>query len=138
MSIADISYGHTVHLAKVPYAEAKQRITAALANEGFGILWEIDVKATMKKKLQVDFKDYVILGACNPKLAHEGLTAEPALGLLLPCNVCVWEDGAGSVVATLAPDLMARLTGNPALEPVAREAEARLERALAAVTGDHA
>jgi uncharacterized protein (DUF302 family) len=127
----DAEYGHTVHLAKVPYADAKKRITEALAKEGFGILWEIDVKETLKKKLDADFRKYVILGACNPKLAHRGLTAELPLGLLLPCNVCVWEeDGGDSAVAVLRPDLMAKIAANPALEPIAREAEERLRRAL--------
>jgi uncharacterized protein (DUF302 family) len=115
----------------VPYDQAVERVTAALAAEGFGILTEIDVKATLKKKLDLDFRRYVILGACNPPLAHRALTAELDVGLLLPCNVIVYEDdGGGSVVSAADPGAMMEVSGNPALEPVAEEARARLERAL--------
>jgi len=118
----------------VPYDQAVERVTAALAAEGFGILTEIDVKATLKKKLDLDFRRYVILGACNPPLAHRALTAELDVGLLLPCNVIVYEaDGGGSVVSAADPGAMMEVSGNPALEPVATEARARLERALAAL-----
>lgn len=118
----------------VPYEEAVGRVTAALADEGFGVLTEIDVKATLKKKLDVDFRRYVILGSCNPQLAHRAFKEEIDIGLLLPCNVIVYEaDGGGSVVSILDPVGMMELTGNPALEPVAREARERLDRVAAAL-----
>ena len=124
------AYGHTVHLQGVAYEDAKGRITAALKEEGFGILTEIDVRETLRKKLDKDFRKYVILGACNPGLAFRGLQDELALGLLLPCNVCVWEDETGSTVSVLRPDKMVEFTGNPKLEPMAREADEKLQRAL--------
>lgn len=119
----------------VPYEQAVERVTAALAGEGFGILTEIDVKATLKKKLDLDFRRYVILGACNPPLAHRALTAELDVGLLLPCNVIVYEDDGGSVVSAADPGAMMEVSGNPALEPVAAEARERLERALNTIEG---
>ena len=118
----------------VPYEEAVERVTSALAGEGFGILTEIDVKATLKKKLYLDFRRYVILGACNPPLAHRALSAELDVGLLLPCNVIVYEDDGGSVVSAADPGAMMEVSGNPALEPVAAEARERLERALGSLT----
>ncbi|RMG87402.1 MAG: DUF302 domain-containing protein [Chloroflexi bacterium] len=115
----------------LPYEAAIARVTEALKGEGFGILTEIDVKATFKKKLDVDFKRYVILGACNPNLAYQGLQAEADLGLLLPCNVIVYEvDENSSVVAILDPNLMVTASGNPALESLGQEARARLERVV--------
>lgn len=120
---------------KLPYERTVERTREALAAEGFGVLTEIDVKATMKKKLDVDFRPYVILGACNPPLAHKALSAEKDIGLLLPCNVIVYAgDEAGtSVVAAMDPAPMMEITGNAALGPVATEARARLVRALEAV-----
>ena len=118
----------------LPYDEAVEKVTAALAGEGFGVLTEIDVKATLKKKLDVDFRRYVILGSCNPQLAHRAFQEEIDIGLLLPCNVIVYEaDGGGSVVSILDPVGMMEFTGNPALEPVAREARERLDRVAAAI-----
>ncbi|HEX6974981.1 MAG TPA: DUF302 domain-containing protein, partial [Vicinamibacterales bacterium] len=87
----DPPYGHTVRLPGVAFDDARGKITEALKEQGFGVLTEIDVKATLKAKLDVDFRRYVILGACNPTLAHKALSAEIGIGLLLPCNVCVWE-----------------------------------------------
>lgn len=111
----------------VPGAIAKA--TEALKAEGFGVLTEIDVKATMKKKLDVDFRPYVILGACNPKLAHRALTAAPEIGLLLPCNVTVSEIDADTVeVALIDPIGMMSFVKRPELEPIAAEARERLER----------
>ena len=127
----ELKYGIQSRLPGVAYADAKARIVAALAEEGFGIITEIDVKATMKKKLDIDFRAYSILGACNPKLAHQALESEIAIGLLLPCNVAVWEDAGGSVIAYLRPDAMVEMTNNQALAPVATEASLRLARALA-------
>jgi uncharacterized protein (DUF302 family) len=114
----------------VPYDQAVERVTAALKEEGFGVLTEIDVKATLKKKLDEDFRRYVILGACNPPLAHRALTAELDIGLLLPCNVIVYEDDGGSVVSALDPGIMVQVTADPELAPIAHEARERLERAI--------
>jgi uncharacterized protein (DUF302 family) len=116
-----------------PYQEAVALAKEALGAEGFGVLTEIDVKATLKKKLGVDFYDYVILGACNPPLAHQALTAEPDIGLLLPCNVVVYEHDGGSMVLILDPLSMLDVVHNPALEPVAKQAGARLKRVAAAL-----
>ena len=102
------------------YEAAIEKVTEELKKEGFGVLTSIDVKDTMKKKLDVDFKKYVILGACNPPLAHKALTAEVDLGLLLPCNVIVYEnDQKKTVVGFFDPRLMAKLVDNPKLEPIA-------------------
>ena len=121
--------GVTVDL---PYERAVERIREELAKEGFGILTEIDVRATLKKKLDVDFRPYVILGACNPLMAHKALTAEIDIGLLLPCNVVVHatDEPGRSVVAALDPEEALRLTGNAAIESVASEVKRRLEAAL--------
>jgi uncharacterized protein (DUF302 family) len=127
---ADPAYGYTRHLPGTPPAEARERIIAALKEEGFGILTEIDVAATLKTKLDVDFRPYVILGACNPQLAHRALGAEIGIGLLLPCNVCVWEDEGGSVVSIAKPEAMFEIVGRPDVQPVADEAGERLRRAL--------
>lgn len=124
--------GTTVNL---PYEAAVERTREALAAEGFGILTEIDVRETMKKKLDVDFRPYVILGACNPPLAHKALTAERDIGLLLPCNVVVYatDEPGQSVVAAMDPVQALALTGNDEIGPLAAEVRARLERVLAAV-----
>lgn len=113
------------------YEQAVEQTRRALEAEGFGILTEIDVQATLKKKLDVDFKKYVILGACNPTLAWQGFQAEADIGLLLPCNVIVFEETeARSRVAVLDPIVQLGVTGRHDLEPLAREARARLQRAL--------
>ena len=112
----------------LPYDQAIDKVAAALKEEGFGILTEIDVKATLKKKLDADFRKYVILGACNPPLAHQALSAELEIGLLLPCNVIVYEEDDGSVVSIVDPISMLGVVESPELEPVASEARARLER----------
>lgn len=111
--------------------EAETAIRENLAGEGFGVLTEIDVAATLKEKLGVERAPYKILGACNPSLANRGLEAEEDLGLLLPCNVVVYRKGEETVVAALEPQLMADVTDNPELEDVAAEARGRLEKALA-------
>jgi len=116
-----------------PFAETIDRVTTALAAEGFGILTTIDVQATMKKKLDLDVAPYVILGACNPNLASKGLEIEPDLGVLLPCNVIVREDGARVVVSAMEPLAAMRLAGNEAIEPIATEARERIERAMGAI-----
>ncbi|HEU5315443.1 MAG TPA: DUF302 domain-containing protein [Chloroflexota bacterium] len=127
--------------ARVPYphADAIARVKDALKSEGFGVLTEIDVQRTMKEKLGHEMGRYVILGACNPPLAHRGLTAEQELGALLPCNVIVYEDrdaGGATVVSAQDPQPMLTMVGNPALAPVAEEARARLSRVLAALGGE--
>ena len=110
------------------YEQAIEKVTAALKEEGFGVLTEIDVKATLEQKLEADFRRYIILGACNPPLAHKALSAQLNIGLLLPCNVIVYEEDEGSVVEILDPIKMLDIAGNPEVEPVAEEARARLER----------
>lgn len=127
-------YGFSVTVS-LPYDAAVERVRSELSKEGFGVLTEIDVKKTMKLKLDVDFRPYVILGACNPPLAHKALTAERDIGLLLPCNIVVYaaDDPARSVVAAMDPVAALRLTQRPEIEPMAREVRERLERVLSAV-----
>jgi len=127
-------YGMGVDVA-LAYEEAVERTTEELKKEGFGILTTIDVKQTLKQKLDKDFRKYTILGACNPPLAHRAFEAELEIGLLLPCNVVVYETEPGrSVVSAMAPiAAMGVVGGNPALKDVAREADERLRRALKAV-----
>lgn len=122
------------------YERAVVRTKEELAKEGFGVLSEIDIAGTLKQKLDVDFRPYVILGACNPPLAHRALTAERDLGLLLPCNVIVYagDSRETSVVAAMDPEAALELTGNPEIQEVAREVKARLERVLAGVAGETA
>jgi uncharacterized protein (DUF302 family) len=116
------------------YQTALQRVTDALKTEGFGVLTEIDVTATLKKKLDVDFRPYKILGACNPPLAYRALTAAPEVGLLLPCNVTVAQADDGSVeVAIVDPLGLLGFVAHPELEPVAEEARQRLERVAKAL-----
>lgn len=120
---------------EIPYEQAIERVTDALKAEGFGVLTEIDVKATMKKKLDADFRKYAILGACNPPLAHRALSTELEIGLLLPCNVIVYEEGGGSVISIVDPISMLGVVDSPELRPVADEAQARLERVAKALGG---
>jgi uncharacterized protein (DUF302 family) len=127
---AEPRYGYVKHLRDRSFEEAKAQVTEALKREGFGVLTEIDVKATLKQKLNQDFRKYAILGACNPQLAHRALEEELAIGLLLPCNVCVWDDADGVTVAVVRPDAMFEVVENPVLDPIAREADERLRRAL--------
>lgn len=114
----------------LPYETAVERTIAALKEQGFGVLTEIDVQATLKKKLNIDFRRYIILGACNPSLAHRALTAELEIGLLLPCNVIVYEEDGGSVVSIQDPISMLGMVQNANLEPIAQEARSRLTRAI--------
>ena len=131
--MTDPDYAITHHLPGVSLAEAESRVRATLAGEGFGVLTEIDVQATLLKKLGVQRRPYKILGACNPHFAHQALEIEPALGVFLPCNVDVWEDeGGATVLQAIRPDKMIELARNPALRPLAAEIQALLERALAA------
>lgn len=130
---SDPPYGYTAHMQGVSFDDARARVTDALKQEGFGILTEIDVQSTLKAKLDRSFRKYVILGACNPQLAHRALEAELGIGLLLPCNVCVWEEESGSVVSIARPHAMFDLVGNEALQPVVNDADERLRRALDAL-----
>ena len=129
-----IAYGLKKTVA-LPVEEADARVREALQKEGFGILTEIDVQATLKKKIDVDFRPYRILGACNPPLAHRALSAETDIGLLLPCNVVVYQGDHEneSVVAVMDPEVQLSVTGRDDIEPLAREVRERLERALASV-----
>lgn len=132
--MTETRYGFQVKLP-VPYDQAVEKTTAALKQEGFGVLTSIDVKQTLKAKLDADFRRYVILGACNPPLAHKALSADLDVGLLLPCNVTVYEDTPGtSVVTAVAPvAMLAAAGGSTALDEVSKEAEARLKRVMTAL-----
>jgi uncharacterized protein (DUF302 family) len=115
----------------LPFDEAVQRVRSALADDGFGVLCEIDVQATLREKLGVETERYLILGACNTPLAHRALEAEPELGALLPCNVLVYERDGQTHVSAIDPERMLSIVGNPALEEVAAEVRARLGRVVA-------
>jgi uncharacterized protein (DUF302 family) len=130
----DTRYGLQVTIP-VAYETAVQRTTDALKGEGFGVLTTIDVQQTLRTKLNREFRKYVILGACNPPLADRALHADLGVGLLLPCNVIVYEDDSGhSIVEAMAPLAVIGLAGGvPELRAVAEEADARLRRALAVV-----
>ncbi len=119
---------------KLPYAQTVQKTTDALKAEGFGVLSQIDMQATLKQKLNVDFRRYVILGACNPPLAHRALSANLDVGLLLPCNVVVSEEGDGAVVTAVDPvAMLGILQGDPVAREVAVEAGTRLQRVIASL-----
>ena len=118
-----------------PFIDVVAAVRSALADQGFGVLTEIDVQATMKAKLDADLEPYLILGTCNPPLAYRALQAEASVGLLLPCNVVVRQTDRGTVVEAIDPMSMVSISGNPALEPVVDEAAGRLKAVLAAVVG---
>jgi uncharacterized protein (DUF302 family) len=126
-------YGMYRPLPGVQYDDAVKRAEKALSDEGFGVLTRIDVRETMRRKLDVEFRPYVILGACNPPLAHRALSAEDSIGLMLPCNVVVAATEEGSEVAIARPRAMMEVSDAEALEPVAGEAEERLARVLDAI-----
>lgn len=125
-----LSYGFSRTL-DLPFAQAIERARETLKAEGFGVLSEINIKEKLKEKLGVEFRDYVILGACNPPLAYQGLQEEIALGLLLPCNVVVYDEGGKSVVAAIDAAKMLSVVGNPKLEAAAAEVNKKLQRAIA-------
>ncbi len=114
----------------LPYAEAVARTREALSEQGFGVLTEIDVQTTLRTKLGLEMEPYVILGACNPNLAHQALDLDRSIGVLLPCNVVVSSRGEGSVVQILDPQLMASVTEIEALKPIADDASTRLQAVL--------
>jgi uncharacterized protein (DUF302 family) len=116
-----------------PFGDVVDRVRATLRAEGFGVLSEIDVQAALREKLGEEIEPYLILGACNPKLAHRGLELEPDLGVLLPCNVVVRRASGATYVSAMEPMSALQLAGNPDLEPVAREARERLERAIKSI-----
>jgi len=121
-------YGFNIQV-KGSFDDTVKRVTEALKTEGFGVLTDIDVQATMKAKLGIDGKPYRILGACNPPLAHKAISADPDIGLLLPCNVVVREDAAGSIiVGFMDPIAVLKLTDNPGITDIAKDVRARLER----------
>lgn len=127
--------GTTLRL-NTDFDTAIQRVTDALKTEGFGVLTEIDVKATLKKKLDVDFRPYKILGACNPAFAHKSLTIAPEVGLLLPCNVTVSEAEPGVMeVSIVNPIAMLSVIDDPAMQPLATEVKAKLDRVAALLRG---
>ena len=130
MDVTAYAITRTVDL---PFDETVERVTAALAIEGFGVLTTIDMRETLKKKLELEIEPYVILGACNPQLASQGLEIEPDLGVLLPCNVVVRRDDERTVVAAMEPLAAMGLAANPALEPLAAAARERIERAMASL-----
>lgn len=130
---ATTALGLTVRL-HTDFDTALNRVTEALKAEGFGVLTEIDVQATLKKKLDVDFRPYRILGACNPPLAYRALSVAPEVGLLLPCNVTVAQVEPGVMeIGLIDPLMMMGVTNHPALEPIAKEARERLERVAASL-----
>jgi uncharacterized protein (DUF302 family) len=130
---SDPTYGYTAHLTGVSFEDARARVTEALKAEGFGVLTEIDVQSTLKAKLDRDFRQYVILGACNPHLASRALDAELGIGLLLPCNVCLWEEDGGTAVAIIRPEAMFLPVSRQDMLPLAQEADERLRRAFDAI-----
>ncbi len=124
-----MGYGISIRI-EAPFAEGTARVRDALKAQGFGVLTEIDMRATLRGKLGEDMEDCLILGACNPSLAHRALGIDSCLGLLLPCNVVVRSEAGQTIVGALDPQTMVTITGQPALQPVADEAAGRLQAAL--------
>jgi uncharacterized protein (DUF302 family) len=129
METTQMNYGNRISTS-LEFDQAVDQVTEALQSEGFGVLTEIDVQATLKKKLDVDFRRYVILGACNPPLAYQALNAEIDVGLLLPCNVVVYEHEGGSVVGMLNAISRLGVAENPELDSIANDANERLQRVI--------
>jgi uncharacterized protein (DUF302 family) len=130
------AYGFTTKLVGRSLTEARVRVEQALKEQGFGVLTEIDVQATLKNKLGANFRPYVILGACNPQLAHRALSGDLGIGLLLPCNVVLWGEDDGTVVSIADPQSMFQIVNDPRLQPVAEEAERRLKGAFESLRTD--
>jgi uncharacterized protein (DUF302 family) len=130
--VENIQYGIGRALPE-PYDGVLPKVKDALKQEGFGILTEIDVQATLRAKLEVERGKYAILGACSPSHAHKALQVEPELGLLLPCNVVVYEAEGGTRVSAISAGTMLGIVGNPALDEIAADIQARLERVIAAL-----
>lgn len=124
-----MTYG-MMRTVDLPFEKAVEKVTDELRKEEFGVLTTIDVRETMKKKLDVEFRKYVILGACNPPFAYRALQTEPEIGLLLPCNVIVYEKEGKSVVGIFDPMVMAEIMQNEAMKPIAAEVRQRLERVI--------
>jgi uncharacterized protein (DUF302 family) len=127
-----MNYGFSKQV-NLPYETAVEKVTEELKKEGFGVLTTIDVKDTLKKKIDVDFHKYIILGACNPTLAHRALSSEVELGLLLPCNVIVYENDNKTTVSVFDPKIMSQIIDNKEVHAVADEVQVRLKRVLEAV-----
>ncbi|MEJ2193989.1 MAG: DUF302 domain-containing protein [Ignavibacteriaceae bacterium] len=127
-----MQYGFSKDVA-LSYEDTINKVTGELKKEGFGVLTKIDVKDTLKNKIDVDFKKYSILGACNPTLAYKALQAEEDIGLLLPCNVVVYEKDEKSVVSILNPSLMKEIVGNESINSIADEVNEKLQRVLESV-----
>ncbi len=125
-----MDYGITVRTS-LPFAAAAAHIRGALKEQGFGVLTEIDIQGTLREKLGEEMQPYLILGACNPPLAHRALATDTSIGLLLPCNVVIRADAGQTIVQALDPQTMVTITGQPALKPVADEAARKLRAALA-------
>jgi uncharacterized protein (DUF302 family) len=129
--MADTTYGYTKNLGKIDFDHAVDKVTEELKTEGFGVLTEIDVKATLKKKIDVDFRKYKILGACNPPLAHKALTNEPLIGLLLPCNVVVMEEDDETItVSAVNPMEMFKVVENSAMSDLAGQVNAKVKKVV--------
>ena len=124
-----MKYGYKREVS-ISFSEAVDKTKAELAKEGFGILTEIDVKATLKKKLNVDHENYLILGACNPPFALKALQAEKDIGLLLPCNVIVYEDGGAVFVSVILPTVAMGMVENPSLEDMGKTVEEKLKKVV--------
>ena len=124
-----MKYSYTKKVT-LPFEEAVTKVKDALGAEGFGVLTEIDVKATMKKKLDVDYENYLILGACNPQFAHKALQAEKEIGLLLPCNVIVYEDNSDVYVSTILPSSAMSVVENDELAGISQEVEEKLKSVI--------
>ena len=128
--MAKYAFGKKVNMG---FEQAVAAVTQALAKEGFGVLTEIDVQATLKKKLNLERPPYKILGACNPQFAHRALEAEPQIGALLPCNVIVREEGGKTIVEFMDPDAVLKLVERPEIGAIAAEVRQRLQRVMAAL-----
>ena len=129
--MTEATYGYTKNLGKVEFEVAVEKVTNELKNEGFGVLTEIDVKATLKKKLDVDFRQYKILGACNPPLAHQAISNEPLIGLLLPCNVVVMEEDDKTItVSAVNPMEMFKVVENSGMSEIAGQVDAKIRKVV--------